>query len=65
MMTMPFRSFRFPMAVMFALLGLAASGCSSATSALRVTSLQTKQQYSQDFQEAYARQTRPATWTWS
>jgi hypothetical protein len=37
------------------LVGIGAAGCSSGTSAVRVTSLQTRQQYSQDFPQAYAR----------
>lgn len=55
MTTMPFRSLSRPMIVLLALVGLVTPGCSSGTSAVRVTSLQTKQQYSQDFPEAYAR----------
>jgi hypothetical protein len=55
MMTMSFRLLRLPTTALLALLGLATVGCSSGTSAVRVTSLQTKQQYAQDFQEGYAR----------
>jgi hypothetical protein len=55
MMTMAFRSFRVPMVALLAVVGISAAGCSSETSAVRVTSLQTKQRYSQDFPQAYAR----------
>jgi hypothetical protein len=53
MKTMPFRPLRLPTTLLLALL----VGCSSSPkSAVRVTSLQTKQQYAQDFQEGFARQ---------
>jgi hypothetical protein len=56
MKTMPLRPLRLPVFALVALLGLTAVGCSSSgKSAVRVTSLQTSQQYSQDFPEAYAR----------